>query len=95
MSRQIKNNCLPELFSKLDVVLKLNYIKIVNKIEDDLNIKEQLLEAREKQLREIEIEMITNNTKLMVNTYLLFFKVFQLFYKAFKVQMTIFCLLPL
>ena len=37
----------------------------LKKIEDDLHMKEKLLEARERRLREMEIELITTNTKLL------------------------------
>jgi len=38
----------------------------LNKIQDDLNIKEKLLEAREKRLREMELELISSNSKCIV-----------------------------
>ena len=39
----------------------------LKKIEDDLHIKEKLLEAREKRLRELEMEYITASSKLIVS----------------------------
>jgi hypothetical protein len=39
----------------------------LRKVEDDLHLKEKLLEAREKRLREMEIELISCGSKLAVN----------------------------
>ena len=38
----------------------------LNKIQDDLNIKAKLLEAREKRLREMELELISSSSKCIV-----------------------------
>lgn len=52
--------------------MKLKSLKLINfnfKIEDDLHIKEKLLEAREKHIREMEMELITTTSKLLVYNF--------------------------
>jgi sterile alpha motif and leucine zipper-containing kinase AZK len=50
--------------SKWELEIELAFERL-KKIEDDLHIKEKLLEAREKRLRELEIEYITASSKLI------------------------------
>ena len=52
--------------AKWELEIKQAFEKL-NKIQDDLNIKEKLLEAREKRLREMEMELISSSSKFIVS----------------------------
>jgi hypothetical protein len=51
--------------SKWDLEIQQAFERL-RKVEDDLHLKEKLLEAREKRLREMEIELISYGSKLAV-----------------------------
>lgn len=57
MNKEFSNNK-----AQWEMEIKLAFEKL-NKIQDDLNIKEKLLEARERRLREMEMELISSSSK--------------------------------
>lgn len=57
MNKEFSNNK-----AQWELEIKLAFEKL-NKIQDDLNIKEKLLEARERRLREMEMELISSSSK--------------------------------
>ncbi len=59
------NDVLKRNKSKWDLEIQQAFERL-RKVEDDLHLKEKLLEAREKRLREMEIELISCGSILKV-----------------------------
>lgn len=69
---KIDANDIDELFhknkSKWEQEIEMNFERL-KKIEDDLHIKEKLLEARERRLRELQMELIASTSRITLEDH--------------------------